>query len=380
MDFLRLVKFAVERQASDALLKVGGKPVLRIQGELFPVDSPPIREDELTEFVIRLVGSDMFQRYLEELELDAAVTIEGVARLRLNLYQERRRLCAAIRLIPFRIPSPTELHIPKVIRELTMRERGLILITGPAGCGKTTSLASLTAYRAERDQCHIIMIEDPVEYMVESRRAIVDQREVGSDTTTFSMALRQSLRQDPDMIIVGEMRDLETIQLAITAAETGHVVLSTLHTIDATKTIDRVIDVFPRYQQKQIRLQLSANLLAILSQLLIKKKGGGQVLATEVLINTPAVQNLVREGKTYLLRNVLQTRRSEEMHGMNLSLFELVQRGMVDTEEALYRSPDPEELEKMMGLRGTMYAAITGREEAKPPKETAEKKPASEPS
>lgn len=379
MDFLRLIKFAVERQASDVLLKVGGRPILRIQGDLFPVDSPAIREEELTEFVIKLIGPDAFQQFLSELELDAAVTIEGVSRLRINLYQERRRLCTAFRLIPFRIPTPAELHIPKVIRDMTMRERGLILITGPAGCGKTTTLASLTAYRAERDQCHVIMIEDPVEYMIESRKAIVEQREVGNDTTTFSMALRQSLRQDPDMIIVGEMRDLETIQLAITATETGHVVLSTLHTIDSTKTIDRVIDVFPRYQQKQIRLQLSANLLAVLSQLLIKKKGGGQILSTEVLINTPAVQNLIREGKTYLLRNVLQTRRSEEMHSMNHSLFDLVQRGLVDSEEALYRSPDPEELEKMMGLRGTMYAAITGREEERPSKET-EKKPSVEPS
>lgn len=373
MDFLRLLKFAVERQASDVLLKVGGRPVLRIQGELFPVDAPPVREEELTEFIIRLVGPDAFQQFLAELELDAAVTLEGISRLRINLYQERRKLCAAFRLIPFRIPTPAELHIPKVIRDMVMRERGLILITGPAGCGKTTTLASLTAYRAERDQCHIIMIEDPIEYMVESRKAIVEQREVGNDTTTFSMALRQALRQDPDMIIVGEMRDLETIQLAITAAETGHVVLSTLHTIDATKTIDRVIDVFPRYQQKQIRLQLSANLLAILSQLLIKKKGGGQILATEVLINTPAVQNLIREGKTYLLKNILQTRRSEEMHSMNHSLFDLVQRGLVDPEEALYRSPDPEELEKMMGLRGTMYATITGREGEKSAKESEKK-------
>lgn len=377
MDFLRLLKFAVERQASDVLLKVGGRPVLRIQGELFPVDVPPLREEELTEFIIRLVGKEAFQQFLKELELDAAVTIEGISRLRINLYQERRKLCAAMRLIPFRIPTPAELHIPKVIRDLTMRERGLILITGPAGCGKTTTLASLTAYRAERDQCHIIMIEDPIEYIVESRKAIVEQREVGNDTTSFSMALRQALRQDPDMIIVGEMRDLETIQLAITAAETGHLVLSTLHTIDSTKTVDRVIDVFPRYQQKQIRLQLSANLLAILSQLLIKKKGGGQILATEVLINTPAVQNLIREGKTYLLKNILQTRRSEEMHSMNHSLFELVQRGLVDPEEALYRSPDPEELEKMMGLRCSMFATITSREGERPPKES-EKKPAME--
>jgi len=372
MDFFRLIKFAVERQASDVLLKVGGRPVLRIQGDIYPVDSPPLREEELTEFVIKLIGSELFQQFLEELEMDTAVTIEGVARIRLNLYQERRRLCCALRLIPFRIPPPAELHIPKIIRDLVMRDRGLILITGPAGCGKTTTLASLAAYRAEREESHTITIEDPIEYMIESRRALVDQREVGSDTVSFSMALRQALRQDPDMIVIGEMRDLETIQLAITAAETGHIVLSTLHTIDAMKTIDRVVDVFPRYQQKQIRLQLAANLLAILSQLLIKKKDGGQVMATEVLINSTAVQNLIREGKSYLLRNILQTRRDDNMRSMNSSLLELIQRGMVDVEEALYRSPDPEELEKMLGLRGTMFAEYISKGEGEV--EGAEKK------
>ncbi|HDH96271.1 MAG TPA: PilT/PilU family type 4a pilus ATPase [Proteobacteria bacterium] len=363
MDFFRLIKFAAERQASDVLLKVGGRPVLRIQGELYPVDAPPLREEELTEFVIKLIGSELFQQFLEELELDTAVSIEGIARLRINLYQERRRLCCAMRLIPFRIPTPAELRIPKVIRDLVMRDRGLILITGPAGCGKTTTLASLTAYRAERVEGHTITIEDPIEYIIESRKSLVDQREVGSDTVSFGMALRQALRQDPDMIVIGEMRDLETIQLAITAAETGHIVLSTLHTIDAIKTIDRVVDVFPRYQQKQIRLQLAANLLAILSQLLIKKKDGGQVMATEVLINTTAVQNLIREGKAYLLRNILTTSRSEHMRSMNSSLLELVQRGMVEPEEALYRSPDPEELEKMLGIRGTLFAEFIKRPE-----------------
>jgi len=230
-----------------------------------------------------------------------------------------------------------------------MRPRGLVLVTGPAGCGKSTTIASMLDYRNESEECHIVTVEDPIEFIFEGKKAIVDQREVNRDTRSFANALKWMLRQDPDVILVGEMRDLETIQNAITAAETGHLVLSTLHTIDAVQTVDRIVDVFPRYQQRQVRLQLSANLLAVISQLLLKRVDGkGVVAACEVMISIAAVRHLIREAKTYQLPSILQTRTKEGMRTLNMSLIDLVRRKVVTFQEALSKTPNPEEFTELM--------------------------------
>jgi twitching motility protein PilT len=346
----KLLTFAFGKKASDVILKTNSPPVLRMNGELNALQAPPLTETEIFQFLRAVLTTGQLLDFHKTLELDAAVGVEGVGRMRLNVFQQRRHITAVLRLIPRELPPLADLRLPPVVRDFAMKDRGLVLVTGPAGCGKTTTIAAMVAYRAERDSCNVITVEDPIEYEIPSREALINQREVGRDTLTFAAALRQSLRQDPDVIVIGEMRDLETIQMAITAAETGHLVLSTLHTVDAVRTVDRIIDVFPSFQQRQVRLQLSANLVGVISQLLLKTaNGAGLALACEILVATPAVQNLIRESKTYMIASIMQTKADESMRTMNRALLELIQRKIITAEEALAKTPTPDDLEKALG-------------------------------
>ena len=359
MKFEKLLRFAKTNRASDLILKSGSPPVLRIFGEIKPVEARPLTDSDIQEFLLGVIGEEEFRLFRKGLERDVAVTIPDLGRFRINVFQQRRRLGTVLRLIDDAPPPLQTLHLPQVVRDVAMRERGLVLVTGAAGSGKTTTIASMIQFRAERDACHIISVEDPIEYIIQSENALVDQRQLGRDTHSFANALRHALRQDPDVIVVGEMRDLDTIQMAITAAETGHLVISTLHTVDAVRTIDRIIDVFPSYQQRQVRLQLSANLIGVISQTLVRNiRKDNFILAAEILIATGAIQNLIREGKTYMIGSMVQTGGDESMRTMNRAFYELIQKRMATYEECLARSPNPEELEKLMGKRATLMETL----------------------
>ncbi len=343
-----LLKLMVNRNASDLILKAGSKPVFRIYGELFKIEEHHMVEPEDTLNVAKnILTEEQFQNFIATNECDVAVNVPNLSRFRINFLRQRRTIGIIFRRIPQEIPNLEE-NYPPILKDFSMRPRGLILVTGPSGCGKSTTIESMVDYRNKREPCHIITIEDPIEFLYKSEKASIDQREVGRDTRSFANALKYSLRQDPDVIVVGEMRDLETISLAITAAETGHLVLSTLHTNNAVETIDRIIDVFPPFQQRQIRLQLSSNLIGVVSQLLLKKKDGtGLVPAFEIMVSIAAVRKLIREAKTHQLPSIMQTRTKEGMKTMNMSLLELVMKGYIAINDAMGVSPEPEELQEM---------------------------------
>jgi len=302
MELSSLLTHMAQQQASDMLLKVGSPPLLRIMGDLMPSKLAAVSPDDIRGIITGILTPYQWQRFQEELELDFAYNLPGTGRFRVNVFQQRGSLSMVFRLVPERIPGIDELGFPAVLKEIAMRPRGLVVITGPAGCGKSTTQAAMIDYRNAYDPCHIMTVEDPVEFVHSDKKAIVNQRELGRDTLTFADALKYVLRQDPDVILIGEMRDLETIQLAITAAETGHLVLATLHTTDAVQTIDRIIDVFPLHQQSQIRMQVAVNFVAVVSQILVKRSDNrGRVAAFEVMVGTGAVRNLIREAKTYQL-------------------------------------------------------------------------------
>lgn len=336
-------------KASDLILKAGSPPLFRIYGQLNPLETPPLSVDDVEELTRSVTTERQWAQFQSDFELDLAVAVPNLCRFRVNCFRQRGNIGLVFRLIPQKVPVLDELGLPGVCKDLALKPRGLVLVTGPAGCGKSTTIASMVDYRNENEECHIVTVEDPIEFIFEDKKAIVDQREVSRDTKSFANALKWVLRQDPDVILVGEMRDLETIQNAITAAETGHLVLSTLHTIDAVQTVDRIIDVFPRYQQRQVRLQLSANLLAVISQLLLKRADGkGLVAASEVMISIAAVRHLIREAKTFQLPSILQTRTKEGMRTLNMSLIDLVKRRVITFQEALSKTPNPEEFTELM--------------------------------
>lgn len=343
-----LLKMMVTKNASDLILKVGSKPVFRIYGELYKLDEHSVVDAEDTLNVAKnILTEEQFQSFIATNEADVAVNVPNLSRFRINFLRQRRSIGIIFRRIPQDILK-LEDNYPGILKDFAMRPRGLVLVTGPSGCGKSTTIASMVEYRNKREPCHIITIEDPIEFVFKNDKASIDQREVGRDTRSFANALKYSLRQDPDVIVVGEMRDLETIALAITAAETGHLVLSSLHTNNAVETIDRVIDVFPPFQQRQIRLQISSNLIGVVSQILLKKKDGtGLVPAFEIMVSIAAVRKLIREAKTHQLPSVMQTRTKEGMKTMNMSLLELVSKGVISFTEALNGSPEPEEFEEM---------------------------------
>jgi len=341
----------LDRGASDLHISAGARPTIRLHGSLLPLDERPIMTPPVIQRMLYAVLTQrQREKFEENLELDFAYAVPGKARFRVNIYRQRDALGAAFRLIPYEIKPLEELGIPSSISNFAMLPRGFVLVTGPTGSGKSTTLASLIdlANRQRRD--HIMTVEDPIEFLHRHKSCLVNQREVGEDTWSFQNALKHVLRQDPDIILVGEMRDLETISVALTAAETGHLVFATLHTQDAAQTIDRVIDVFPPHQQQQVRVQLAGALQGVVCQTLAKSYDGlGRVVATEVLVATPAIRNLIREGKTHQIYSSLQAGSRHGMHTMDQHLAELVKGGRVTYETGLEKCHHVEDFNRLCG-------------------------------
>ena len=349
MNIEELLRLAVEKGASDLHLRVPSPPVLRIDGALTPlVDLPRVTPQFVKEALEQITSEHQREVFHKDLELDFAHSVPGLARFRANAFLQRGSISIAIRQVPFEVPTIEQLGLPTVCKSLVLKNKGLILVTGPTGSGKSTTLAAMINYLNKTDSRNVITIEDPIEFLHRNEKCLIAQRDLGEDTRSFANALRHALRQDPDVILVGEMRDLETISTAITAAETGHLVLSTVHTASAPQTIDRIIDVFPPYQQQQIRFQLSLVLEAVLSQTLLPKTGGkGRIAAFEIMIGTEAIRNLIRERRTEQIPSYLQTGRQHEMQTMDQALEELVRTRKVPLEEALQRYSKPEELRRV---------------------------------
>jgi twitching motility protein PilT len=352
MNMDELLRVVVERQASDLHLKTGSPPVLRIHGALTPYGDGRLTSEEMQEALEQITTPEQREAFAKDLELDFAYSISGLARFRVNAALQRGTVSLALRQVNWRIPTIEELGLPEVTKVLVMKPDGLILVTGPTGSGKSTTLAAMLDYLNEREARRVVTVEDPIEYLFRDKQCFFTQRELGADTRSFSAALKHVLRQDPDVILVGEMRDLETIATALTAAETGHLVLATLHTPSAPQAIDRIIDVFPPYQQDQIRTQLATTLEGVFYQALIPRPDGkGRVAAMEVMIATVAIRNLVREGKTYQMPNVIQTGAQYGMQTLNQALRDLVQRGLITSRDALVKSDNPDELREWIGDR-----------------------------
>lgn len=343
MDIVTLLRGAVSQNASDLHICAGSPPVIRIDGRLRQFDLPPLTPEETRNMITAMLNDSQKQKFEQDWELDCSMEIRGVGRFRVNIHRQRGAVEAAFRVVHDQIRSFKELNLPPIMEELTKRDNGLILLTGPTGSGKTTTMAAMIDTINATRPCMIITIEDPIEYLHTNKRAIIKQREILSDTKSFSTALRQTLRQDPDVIGVGEMRDLETIQTALTAAETGHLVLATLHTPDVAQTIDRIIDVFPAHQQEQVRMQLAQSIQGILCQQLLPMAGErGRILATEVLIATPAVRQIIRSKKTEQIMTVLQTSTEGGMMSMDKSLKNHYQQGLISFNDAISKCKFPE--------------------------------------
>jgi len=351
IDFAELLLEVVDRRASDLHLTAGAQPMVRVRGRLQAVDDyPTLTPTDTREIIYSILSNDQRQKLENNWQIDFAYQIPNRARFRVNAYFQRGALGAAFRLIPFEIAPLETLGLPPAVAEMANRPRGLVLVTGPTGSGKSTTLASLIDVINSTREEHIMTIEDPIEFLHRHKKCIVNQREIGADAPTFADGLKAALRQDPDVILVGEMRDMETISTAITAAETGHLVFATLHTQDTPQTVDRIVDVFPGFQQGQIRTQLAIGLQGILTQqLLPTTDGAGRCVATEVLVPTPAVRNLIREGKTHQIYSVLQTGGAQGMQTMDASLAGLVRSGKITRQLAESRSTTPEELRRLLG-------------------------------
>jgi twitching motility protein PilT len=345
-----LLATVIERDGSDLHIKAESPPLVRVYGDLFPLDLPPFTPDEARALTLSVLGDSHRKIFDREWELDIGYEIPGLARFRCNCFIQRGKVGSVFRVIPLRISTMEELGLPEIARYFCDRPRGLVLVTGPAGCGKSTTQAAMIDYINAKYPCHIVTVEDPIEFVHEDQVAMVNQRELGTDTLAFANALKYVLRQDPDVILIGEMRDLETIQLAITAAETGHLVLGTLHTTDAVQTVDRAIDIFPTHQQQQIRMQLSVNLLGVISQMLVKlKDGSGRIAAWETLVAIPSVRNSIRERKTHQIGSMIQTGIKQGMMTLDQSLAQLVEADRISFEEALSKCKDPRELYNLLG-------------------------------
>lgn len=341
LDIKGIFASAIKLGASDIHITVGSPVVARIDNNLTKVSDYTLSPDDTVSIVKSILNNFQYSRFVEEGELDFSYPLQGLGRFRVNVYKQRGSFGLAFRIVPNEVPTLEQLKLPASLEMLTHKKRGLILVTGPTGSGKSTTLASQVDIINRRDTCHIITIEDPIEYLHTHKNSLVNQREIGHDSKSFSNALRASLRQDPDVIMVGEMRDLETISTALTAAETGHLVFSTLHTLGSAKTIDRIIDVFPPHQQQQIKVQLASVLQGVISQQLIPKADGmGRVVACEVLTMTPAVRNLIREGKTHQIQTAIQTGKSHGMVSMDAYLIKLYRMGAIKKEDAIKYSID----------------------------------------
>lgn len=348
LDIKDLLQFAVEKHASDVHLTEGLPPTLRIDGVLEPTSYPVLAREDAKKIIYNILNDEQKVRFETELELDFSIYIPDISRFRVNVHMQKGNVEAAFRVIPVKIKTIEELELPSVITDLARKSSGLVLVTGPTGVGKTTTLAAMVDLINSERRSLIVCIEDPIEYIHKHKKSIVKQREVGSDTRSFANALKHALRQDPNVILVGEMRDLETISTTITAAETGHLVLSTLHTPDAPQTIDRLIDIFPPHQQEQIKVQLSGCLQGVVcQQLLPRKEGRGRVPACEIMIGTSAVRSLIREHKTEQLLTAMQTGGKYGMMTMDKVIKNLCQNGIIDFETAKFKVKDMGEFEKL---------------------------------
>ena len=359
LDFAQLLMDVLERRASDLHITAGSHPKIRVRGRLASLeDYPVLSPTDTREIIYGILTNDQRQRLETDWQIDLAYAVPGVARFRVNAYFQRSALGAAFRLIPSTIVPIDDLGLPPVVHDFCKKPRGLVLVTGPTGSGKSTSLASMIDEINESREEHILTIEDPIEFLHSHKKCMVNQRELGSDASGFGAALKAALRQDPDVILVGEMRDLETISTALTAAETGHLVFATLHTQSAPQTIDRIIDVFPSHQQDQVRVQLSVALQGVMTQTLIPTAdGSARVVACETLVPTPAVRNLIREGKTHQILSAMQTGAGVGMQTLDTALAGLVRAGKISQRAAESRSSTPEELKRLMGLGGLSAAA-----------------------
>jgi twitching motility protein PilT len=339
MDITELLAFAVKNKASDLHLSSGLPPMIRVHGDIRRINLPPMEHEDVHSMVYDIMTDGQRKNYEENLECDFSFAVPNLARFRVNAYVQQRGAAAAFRTIPSKVLSLEDLNCPKVFAGLTERPRGLILCTGPTGSGKSTTLAAMVNHVNENQYGHILTIEDPIEFLHESKKCLINQRELGPHTLSFPNALRAALREDPDYILVGEMRDLETIRLALTAAETGHLVFGTLHTSSAAKTIDRIIDVFPAAEKDMVRAMLSESLVAVISQTLLKTKDGeGRVAAHEIMLGTPAIRNLIREGKVAQMYSSIQTNLALGMQTLDQNLVELVRRRIVAAPEARIRA------------------------------------------
>lgn len=352
-EIVSLLRMLIDRDGSDLHVAVGNPPVGRVHGRMHFFGEAPLTPED-TERLMKSIASVDNQQELQEVGgSDFGFAFEDVARFRVSIFKQKGHVGIVLRLIPNRIMTFEEIGLPESLKQVLVLPRGLVLVTGPTGSGKTTSLATMLDWLNTEFDHHIITIEDPIEYYHTHKRSIVTQREVGVDVPTFPEAIRRGLRMDPDIMLVGEMRDLETIESAITAAETGHLVFATLHTTGAVRTIDRIIDAFPTNQQEQIRTQLAGNLKAVISQTLIPKKSGfGRVAAFEVMITTPAIQNLIRENKSYRITSAIQTGHKYGMHLLDEHLMALYLKGVIKYEEALGRAQQPDEFEANVRARG----------------------------
>ena len=350
-----ILELAVSKRASDIHLSANLPPVLRIDGKLVKTNLPVLSEDDVEVLIFPILSNDQRRELEQNWELDLGYGVHGIGRFRVNIYRDRGSYAAAFRSINSTPPTFDELGLPEIIKQVADRPRGLILVTGPTGSGKSTTLAAMIDYINSTRVEHILTIEDPIEFIHQSKKCIVHQRELGHDTKSMSNALKSALREDPDVILVGEMRDLETTRLALTAAETGHLVLGTLHTSSASQTIDRIVDIFPEVQQQQVRLQLSISLVAVFSQCLLPKlhpdgMKRGRVMAQEIMLVNPAIANLIREQKTAQIYSSIQTGMQSGMQTLDMSLQQLVKNKLVDPQDAIVKSQRPEDFRRALNL------------------------------
>ena len=343
MDITQLLAFSVKNKASDLHLSAGLPPMIRVHGDVRRINVDPLDHKNVHEMVYDIMNDSQRKAYEETLECDFSFEIQGLARFRVNAFNQNRGAAAVFRTIPSKILSLEQLNAPKIFADLALRPRGLVLVTGPTGSGKSTTLAGMVNHLNENEYGHILTVEDPIEFVHESKRCLINQREVGPHTLSFSNALRSALREDPDAVLVGEMRDLETIRLALTASETGHLVFGTLHTSSAAKTIDRVVDVFPAAEKDMVRAMLSESLIGVISQTLCKlKDGSGRIAAHEIMLGTPAIRNLIRENKVAQMYSSIQTGNSVGMQTLDQNLSDLVRRNLITPAEARGRAKSPE--------------------------------------
>jgi len=348
MDLKELLSLCIKEQASDLHITENEPPILRIDGKLIRTNYPVLSREDTKKLIYSILTGTQKEIFERDKELDFSLSLAGMDRFRVNIHLQKGSVEAALRRVPLRIPSIEELGLPPIVKELARKPNGLVLVTGPTGVGKTTTLAAMIDLINTERECLIVCIEDPIEFIHHNKKSVIKQREVYSDTHSFAEALKRALRQDPNVIVVGEMRDLETISTALTAAETGHLVLATLHTPDAPQTIERIIDVFPPYQQQQVKLQLADCLQAVISQLLLPHASGkGRVLACEVMVGTSGIRNLIREAEIEQIPTLIQTGAQYGMKTMDKSLKELYEQGRISLDTALSKAKHPEEFERL---------------------------------